>query len=167
MTAKSSRAPVKMAFETGISRIAMADILPLRVIRPALKASKKYTQIAGSIREVGIIEPPVVARHRGTDGKYLLLDGHLRIEALRQMGETEVQCLLSTDDEAVTYNRRISRISIVQEHKMIMKALERGVAEQRIAKALDVDIAFLAPRCACSTASAPRSSTCSRTSPSR
>ena len=59
------------------------------------------------------------------------------------MGETEVQCLLSTDDEAVTYNRRVSRISIVQEHKMIMKAIERGVPEQRIAKALDVDIASL------------------------
>ena len=143
MTAKSPRTPVKMAFERGISCIALADILPLRGIRPGLKASKKYTQIAASIREVGIIEPPVVARQRGADGKYLLLDGHLRIEALKDMGETEVQCLLATDDEAVTYNRRISRISIVQEHKMIMKALERGVAEQRIAKALDVDIAFL------------------------
>jgi ParB-like chromosome segregation protein Spo0J len=77
------------------------------------------------------------------NGKYLLLDGHLRIEALKDMGETEVVCQLSTDDEAVTYNKRVSRIAIVQEHKMIMKAIERGVLEQRIAAALDIDIACL------------------------
>lgn len=140
---KNHRAPVKMAFEATIIRIAMADILPLRAVRPNLKSTKKCTQIAASIREVGIIEPPVVTRQPGVAGKYLLLDGHLRIEALKDMGETEVQCLLSTDDEAVTYNKHVCRISIVQEHKMIMKAIELGVSEQRIAKALDVDLSFL------------------------
>ena len=124
-------------------RVAIADVLPLRMVRPELKSAKKYAQIATSIREHGIIEPPVVTRQRGANGKYLLLDGHLRIEALRDMGETEVVCLLSTDDEAVTYNKRVSRIAIVQEHKMIMKAIERGVPEQRIAAALDIEIASL------------------------
>ena len=143
MTAKNPKKAVSMAFEAGTVRIAIADILPLRAVRPTIKSSKKYAQIAASIRELGIIEPPVVTRQRGADGKYLLLDGHLRIEALKDTGETEVVCLLSTDDEAITYNRRVSRIAIVQEHKMIMKAIERGVPEQRIAKALDIDIAFL------------------------
>jgi hypothetical protein len=141
MTGNSPKRPVRMAFEESTVRVAIADVLPLRVVRPQLKSAKKYAQIATSVRELGIIEPPVVARHTG--GKYLLLDGHLRIEALRDMGETEVVCLLSTDDEAVTYNRRVSRIAIVQEHKMIMKAIERGVPEQRIAAALDVEIASL------------------------
>jgi hypothetical protein len=135
--------PVKMAFEGVIVCVAIVNILPLRVIRPTIKTSKKYAQIVASIREVGIIEPPVVARHSGIAGKYILLDGHLRIEALKDLGETEIQCLLSTDDEAVTYNRHVSRISIVQEHRMIMKAIERGVSERRIAKALDVDVSFL------------------------
>ena len=72
-----------------------------------------------------------------------MLDGHLRIEALKEIAESEVVCLLSTDDEAITYNRRVSRIAIVQEHKMIMKAIERGVSEQRIAKALDINMASL------------------------
>jgi RepB plasmid partitioning protein/ParB-like nuclease family protein len=143
MTDNSPKRPVRMAFEENTVRVAIADVLPLRVVRPALKSAKKYAQIATSIRELGIIEPPVVARQRGGDGKYLLLDGHLRIEALKDMGETEVVCLLSTDDEAVTYNKRVSRIAIVQEHKMIMKAIERGVPEQRIAAALDIDVASL------------------------
>jgi ParB-like chromosome segregation protein Spo0J len=43
----------------------------------------------------------VVARDRGEPGKYLLLDGHLRIEALKDMGKTDVVCLISTDDEAI------------------------------------------------------------------
>ena len=143
MTAKSPKKTIRMAFEASTVRVNIADILPLRAVRPALKSTKKYTQIVASIRELGIIEPPVIARRRGIDGKFLLLDGHLRIEALKDMEVTEVVCLLSTDDEAVTYNRRVSRIAIVQEHRMIMKAIERGVPEQRIAKALDIDIASL------------------------
>ena len=143
MTAKSERNPVKMAFEAGTVRIAIADILPLRAVPPSLKATKKYAQIVASIHAVGIIEPPVIARQRGAARGYLLLDGHLRIEALKDMGETEASCLLSTDDEAVTYNRRVSRIAIVQEHKMIVKAIERGLSEQSIAKALDIDVAFV------------------------
>ena len=143
MTAKSPKKTIRMAFEASTVRVDIADILPLRAVRPALKSTKKYTQIVASIRELGIIEPPVIARRRGIDGKFLLLDGHLRIEALKDMEVTEVVCLLSTDDEAVTYNRRVSRIAIVQEHRMIMKAIERGVPEQRIAKALDIDIASL------------------------
>ena len=67
----------------------------------------------------------------------------MRIEILKDSGETEVVCLVSTDDEAFTYNKRVSRIAIVQEHKMIVKAIERGVSEQRIAKALDVDVPSL------------------------
>jgi hypothetical protein len=56
------------------------------------------------------------------------------------LGETEVVCLISTDDEAFTYNKRVNRIAAIQEHRMILKAVERGVSEQRIAKALNVDV---------------------------
>ena len=143
MSNRNLKKAVRMAFDPSIIRVALVDILPLRMVRPTVKASKKYAQIAASVRELGIIEPPVVARQRGIDGKYLLLDGHLRLEALKDASETEVDCLLSTDDEGVTYNRRVSRIAIVQEHKMIMKAIERGVPEQRIAKVLDINMASL------------------------
>ena len=143
MSSSPSPKKVKAAFEAQSVRIAISDILPLKIVSPQLKASKKYTQIAASIKEVGIVEPPIVAPDRSAKGKYLLLDGHLRIEILKDDGASEVVCLLSTDDEAFTYNKRISRIATVQEHKMIMKAIERGVSEQRIAKALDIDIPSL------------------------
>ena len=71
---------------------------------------------------------------------YLLLDGHLRIEVLRDLGQTEVECLVSTDDEAFTYNKRISRLSPVQEQRMIAKAIERNVPKDKIARALDINV---------------------------
>lgn len=143
MVRKASPDPVKMAFEKVGVRIPIADIQPLRVVTGSMKQTPKFAQIAASIREVGIIEPPVVARDRSEPGKYLLLDGHLRVEILKDLSETDVACLVSTDDEAFTYNRRVSRIAIVQEHKMILKAVERGVPEERIARALNVNVAAI------------------------
>lgn len=135
--------PVEMAFEREARRIAIADIQPLKIVGEAVKASKKYAQIVTSIDEVGIIEPPVVARDKSNIGKYLLLDGHARVDVLKDRGETEVICLISTDDEAFTYNKRVNRLAIIQEHRMIVKAVERGVPEKRIAKALNVDVAMI------------------------
>jgi ParB-like chromosome segregation protein Spo0J len=129
-----------MAFEEARVCIPIADIQPLRLVTPEIKKSLKYARIAASIREVGIIESPVVARDRNDRGKYLLLDGHLRIDVLKDMGESEVMCLISTDDEAFTYNKRVNRLAAIQEHRMIVKAIQRGVPEERIAKALNVDV---------------------------
>jgi ParB-like chromosome segregation protein Spo0J len=106
----------------------------------SLRTSGKFRQIAASIAEVGLVEPPVVYADPRRPGTYLLLDGHLRVEILKERGESEVFCLLATDDEAFTYNKRISRLAPIQEHFMIMRALERGVSEQRIARALNVDV---------------------------
>ncbi len=57
------------------------------------------------------------------------------------MGETDVLCLVATDDEAFTYNHKVNQISAIQEHFMILKALESGVSEERMASALSLDIA--------------------------
>jgi hypothetical protein len=140
MSRKAASLEVKMAFEGAKVQIAIADLQPLKLIASDIKKTPKYAQIAASIREVGIVEPPVVARDQNDPGKYLLLDGHLRIEVLKDMGRLNVACLVATDDEAYTYNKRVNRIAMVQEHRMILKAVERGVSEERIAKALNVDV---------------------------
>jgi hypothetical protein len=131
---------ISLGFEKASQRISLADINPLRLVTDAIKKSPKYAQITSSIREIGLVEPPVVVPEKDSDGKFLLLDGHLRLSVLREMGEQEVVCLISTDDEAFTYNRRVNRIAIIQEHRMIVKAIERGVAEERLAKVLNVDV---------------------------
>ena len=77
-----------MAFEEAKIRIALTQIQPLKLVSAVIKKTPKYAQIAASIREVGIVEPPVVARDHSDPGKYLLLDGHLRIDVLKDMGQT-------------------------------------------------------------------------------
>lgn len=52
-------------------------------------------------------------------------------------------CIVSTDDEAYTYNKRVNRLAIIQEHRMILKAVERGVPEARIAKALNINVSSI------------------------
>jgi ParB-like chromosome segregation protein Spo0J len=132
-----------MGFEGRGVKLRISTIKPLRRVADAVKLTPKYRQILTSIREVGVIEPPVVFRDRDDAEQYLLLDGHLRVEALKELGETDVVCLISLDDEGFTYNKRVNRIAIIQEHRMILKAIERGASEERIAKALNVDVAHI------------------------
>ena len=140
MRSLRSAQPVGLAFEDATLRIPVTDIIPLREVPTKIRKSVKYGQIAASIEEVGIIEPPVVARDRDDTSRYHLLDGHLRVDILRERGDTEVVCLIATEDEAFTYNRRVSRIAIIQEHRMILNAVKKGVSEERLARALNVDI---------------------------
>lgn len=134
---------IARAFEDASLRISLADIMPLKVLTPAVLKSVKYAQIAASIAEVGIIEPPVVVRDKVDRQRFHLLDGHVRMDILAKRGDAEVVCLVATDDEAFTYNKRVSRIAIIQEHKMILKAIERGVPEERLARALNVNISSI------------------------
>ena len=137
---------VRMGFEQRTRVVKLSDIHPLKLVTEEVKRSPKYRQIAASIGEIGLVEPPVITRSRDSASKFLLLDGHLRLEILRDRGISEIDCLVSTEDEAFTYNKRVNRIAIIQEHRMILKAIENGVSEARIAKALNVDVASIRRR---------------------
>lgn len=140
---KSGSANVSLSFEDTSLRIPIEEILPLKQLSAATLKSVKYAQIAASVAEIGIIEPPVVIRDPKQSDKFHLLDGHVRLDILAKRGETEVVCLVATNDEAFTYNRRVSRLAIIQEHKMILKAIEKGVPEDRLARALNINISSL------------------------
>ncbi|SOC21201.1 ParB-like nuclease family protein [Rhodobacter sp. JA431] len=142
MTELGKTLPSKQpGFEPTLRQIPVPAILLVKQLPKSFPKSRKYAQIAASIREAGLIEPLVVARAPGQDGMFILLDGHVRLHVLKEMGHEVVTCLLATDDESFTYNKRISRLATIQEHKMILRAIERGVPEARIAAALNVDVA--------------------------
>lgn len=132
--------PPIIAFETDCVSVPIEALLPVRPPRATVKASHKYQQIRASVMEIGLVEPPVISRIAGDPDRYLLLDGHLRVEILKDMGNSHVECLVSTDDEAFTFNKRISRLSAVQEHAMILKAIARGVPDEKIARALSLHV---------------------------
>src|SRR5207248_9684605 len=89
---------------------------------------------------VGLIEPLVV--FPASNGSYVLLDGHTRFDILIETGAATVKCLLATDNESYTYNKRVNYIPPIAQHHMILRALAH-VSEERIANALNVTIATI------------------------
>lgn len=127
---------LRQAFESQGVRLALSSILPLKAVRPSIKSTIKYQQILASIQEVGLVEPPIVTPSDKKSGHYFLVDGHLRLVAARDLGWESVDCLVTSQDDTYTYNKRVGRLSAVQDHKMIVRAMERGVSAERLARSL-------------------------------
>jgi hypothetical protein len=92
---------LKVAFKNQIIELPISQIQYSKKILETINLNSKFKVILESIKSVGIIEPPMVYENEGI---YTLVDGHLRVEALKILGETTVQCLLAKDDETFTYN---------------------------------------------------------------
>ena len=130
---------VSLGFDLEPLTVSVDKILPSRKTPIGVATSRKFVQIRSSIQEIGLIEPLSVLPADPKTGQHILLDGHIRLMALRELSVSEVQCLAATDDESYTYNSRINRLSTNQEHYMIRRAIQRGVTPERLAKALSVD----------------------------
>lgn len=134
---------MKIGFEMRRLRIPLADILPVRQLKDPQTNIDCYRAIRDSIKVAGLIEPLSVYPQKGSPGKYLLLDGHVRHFALKELGRTEAECIVARDDESYTYNARVNRLSPIAGHKMIMKAIQNGVKPESIAAALNLSDADL------------------------
>ena len=117
----------KIGFELRQIQVPLGDILPLRQINDPVNTVRRYKAILVSLKEVGLIEPLMIYPQKDAPGKYLLLDGHLRLFALKELGHTVADCIIANDDECFTYNARINRLPPIQCHKMIVKAIRNGV----------------------------------------
>lgn len=123
--------------------IPVESLLPSTKLDTRLVSSHKYRQIRESILEIGLIEPLSVSPVDRKSGQHLVLDGHLRLHAMKELGLVEVPCLVATDDETFTYNNRVSRLSTIQEHLMIRRAIDRGISAGKLAKGLCIDVSLL------------------------
>jgi ParB-like chromosome segregation protein Spo0J len=135
--------PVRLACQPEVLEVPLAKILPMRRLEDSFRKAAKYACIAASVRELGLIEPLVVFPQADTGGCFLLLDGHVRLMILKDLGAASAKCLVAADDEGFTYNHKVNRLSAIQEHFMILRALKSGVSEERIARTLDVDVASI------------------------
>lgn len=131
---------IHQAFESQFVTIPVASIVPLKTLPDGAREGRTFAQVLSSIKAVGLIEAPAVMADRAKAGSYFLLDGHLRIEALKELGIEQVECLIATDDDTYTYNKRVNRIPPIQEHRMIARAMDRGVAATDIAEALNLQV---------------------------
>ncbi len=131
---------IHLAFDRDIRTIDISSILPLKSLPEGARESRKFAQVLSSIKAIGLVEAPVVIADSKNRGIWFLLDGHLRIEALKELGTLEVECLVATDDDTYTYNKRVNRLAPIQEHRMIARAIDRGVAPADIADALGLQV---------------------------
>jgi ParB-like chromosome segregation protein Spo0J len=129
---------VRAAFEKNVVVLPVGTIVPQKDLNYSHRESKFYQQLQASLKHVGLIEPLVV--YPKAPGEYLLLDGHARLEILKVLGIVEVKCLLSTDDEAYSYNKHVNYIPPIAQHFMLLEALKTGLTEERIAEALNLSI---------------------------
>jgi ParB-like chromosome segregation protein Spo0J len=130
---------IRTAFRLEGLTLPLDHLVPTKVLKPEVRASHIYRAVVASLREVAVVEPLMVYPAKGMRDRYMVLDGHLRLEALREIGRAEAPCLVATENETYTYNRHVSRLAPIQRNKMILRAIdEGGVPEQRIANALNV-----------------------------
>ena len=138
--------PIQLGFELTCIELPLEQLHPTRTLPSTVHQSVKYGQVKSSLAAIGLVEPLAVFPHPTSAGVFQILDGHLRMMALRELGVAKALCLISTDDEAYTYNRRVSRLTAVQEHRMIVRANERGASVQRLSNALNISEAAIRTR---------------------
>lgn len=132
-----------LGFEMETYQIPLENLLPSKKLPDGLMSTRKYKQVVSSINEIGLIEPLSVLQPNKQKQEYLLLDGHLRVLAIKELGLNEAPCLFARDDETYTYNHRINRLSTVQEHYMLRRAIDRGVSKERLARAFNVNLSSI------------------------
>ncbi len=129
-----------LGFEMETYHIPLDQLLPSKQLTEGVMSTRKYKQIVSSINEVGLIEPLSVIQPDRNKPEYLVLDGHLRVLALKELGMNVGPCLFAKDDETYSYNHHINRLSTIAEHYMIRRAIDRGVSKERLARAFNVNL---------------------------
>ncbi len=120
--------------ETRGMDIPIDKLTPLHKRQVNFGGRNGYRKILTSIREIGLIQPLCVYQEGDA---YMILDGYVRYRACQELGVPVLPCLVYPDKEAYTFNRMVSRLSPVQEARMIRKSLE-VIDEKTIARTFGV-----------------------------
>jgi hypothetical protein len=102
----------------------------MEVVRTFADSGKSGLRIDG---RDALKELITVVQNGGADFK-------AKAHVLRDLGHKETQCLISTDDESYTYNHRVNRLVPIQANRMILRAIAAGVPEERLARALNLNV---------------------------
>ncbi|EOY6267100.1 plasmid partitioning protein RepB C-terminal domain-containing protein [Escherichia coli] len=127
---------ILQCFDSRFYTFKVESLVYARTLPVNVKFSTKYKQIKASVDEIGLIEPIVVYINDANDK--VILDGHLRVEVLKELGITTAHCLISPVEDTYSYNKRVSRLTIVQAQNMLLKAVESGVSVEKLCAVLGV-----------------------------
>lgn len=136
---------IKYCFSNKCVDMPVEALMSSKPLPVNVKISHKYKQIVLSVKELGLVEPVVVCFQ--DSGKVIkILDGHLRIEALKELNMPTAPCIISPDEESYTYNKHVNRLSVIQEQKMLRIAVEAGVPVEMLSAALGITPTILNAR---------------------
>ena len=135
-----------LGFDLETYQIPIDELMPSKKAADGVMTTRKFKQIVSSIREIGLIEPLSVIKPDPDAAGFLLLDGNLRVLALKELSHDVAPCLIAKDFETYTYNHQINRLSTVQEHYMLRRAIDKGVSKDRLARAFSVNLSTINSR---------------------
>jgi RepB plasmid partitioning protein/ParB-like nuclease domain len=136
--------PIRISFRQEVLELPLEQLTALKELEPRELSTRTCKQLRASLEHVGLIEPLAVFS-RDKD-RFLVVNGNLRLHLLKELGVKNVRCTVALDDESYTYNKRVNSLSPITEHFMILKAIANGVTEERIAVALNIDVASIRNR---------------------
>ncbi|MDQ0630981.1 ParB/RepB/Spo0J family partition protein [Pantoea agglomerans] len=133
---------IKCCFNEETVSLNISDLLPTKKMPLNYDRSEKFIQIKCTLKAIGLIEP-ILIYIDGDKNEIKILDGHLRIEALKELGETKVECLVSTVYDTYTPNTKVNQVTIIQIQKMLKDAIKAGVPIELLSSSLNVSVESL------------------------
>jgi hypothetical protein len=102
----------------------------------ATERRAKQRRLTASIGRAGLIQPIVVRDQQGATGRYLLLDGYNRYQALVRLRTETAECLYTSDEAAVPHAPMVCHLTVYQQHAMVLRGIERGLTEMDLRREL-------------------------------
>jgi hypothetical protein len=137
--------PVSAAFDFNGVTLPLSALRPIRPVKPAGAFFGKYRALLASIRAVGLIEPLIVCPAAGVANAHVVLDGHLRLQALQELQGTEAFCQIVRDHDVLTAPPEQLASLVGLEAGRLREPLE-NVSEEDFRVARDVVVAELRQR---------------------
>ncbi|WP_212743429.1 ParB/RepB/Spo0J family partition protein [Shimia litoralis] len=75
-----------LGFDLETVQIPLEELMPSKKVPDGMMTTRKFKQIVSSVQEIGLIEPLSVIKPDPDAAGFLLLDGNLRVLALKELG---------------------------------------------------------------------------------
>ncbi len=75
-----------LCFDLEAYQVPLGTLMPSKRIPDGVMSTPKYQQIVSSIHEIGLIEPLSVIQYDSAKPEFILLDGHLHVLVLKDLG---------------------------------------------------------------------------------
>lgn len=131
-------------------RVEMIPIGRITIVNPRLRSRKVFKGIVENIAEIGLKRPITVTSRQGLDGPlYDLVCGQGRLEAFRELGQTEVPALIvSADTEDCLVASLVENCARRQHHAVdllqdIVGMRKRGYSDPEIAERTGLSTAYV------------------------